>query len=191
MNLNGVTEKYVETIKAIILCGENKCFEPAVRLLYSAIDSLSWLYSDQINLNKRKVKNEYEKWANDFLIPELKRRGYNCTATELYLARCSQLHTFSAVAKNQKNTRIVAYALGEKEIMARTIQKLPEIEKISGGKKFVIIHIGDLVDSFLNATHQFFKLIENNKEISEKAIMKADYYYSPLDQHLFDTEPNN
>lgn len=190
MDLNGVAEKYVQTVKAIILCGENKCFEPAIRLLYSAIDSLSWLYSDQMDLNKRKVNKEYEKWVNDFLIPELKRYGYDCTATELYLARCSQLHTFSAVAKNQKNMRIVAYALGDKEIMSRTIQKLPEIENISAGKKFVIIHIGDLVDSFVNATHKFFKLIENNKENFEKAIIKADYYYTPLEQHLFDTRPN-
>lgn len=191
MNLNSVTEKYVQTIKAIIMCGENKCFEPAVRLLYSAIDSLSWLYSDQMDLNKRKVKEEYEIWVNDFLMPELKKHGYDCTATELYLARCSQLHTFSAVAKNQKNNRIIAYALGDKELMDKTIQKLPEIEKISAGKKFVIIHIGDLVDSFVNGTHQFFKAIENNKELLEKAIIKADYYYTPLDQHLFDIEPNN
>lgn len=189
MDLNGVMEKYVQTLKAIIMCGENKCFEPAVRLLYSAIDSLSWLYSDQMDLNKREVRKEYEKWVNDFFIPELKRHGYDCTATELYLARCSQLHTFSAVAKNQKNTRIVAYVLGDKEIMAKTIQKLPKIEKVSGGKKFVIIHIGDLLDSFINGTHNFFKLIENDKELFEKAILKADYYYAPLDQYLFDTEP--
>jgi mRNA-degrading endonuclease HigB of HigAB toxin-antitoxin module len=83
MNLNGVAEKYAQTIKAIILCGENKCFEPAVRLVYSAIDFLLWLYSDQTDLNKRKVKI--------------------------------------------------------------------------------------------------------NKEIFEKVIMKADHYYTPLDQHLFDT----
>lgn len=191
MNLNGVIEKYAQPIKAIILCGENKCFEPAVRLVYSAIDSLSWLYSDQTDLNKRKVKIEYEKWINDFLIPELRSRGYDCTAMELYLARCSQLHTFSAIAKNQNNTRIVAYALGDEESMVRTIQKLPEIENKSGEKQFVIIHIGDLVNSFINATHHFFKLIESNKEIFEKVIMKADHYYTPLDQHLFDIESNN
>ncbi|WP_347491226.1 hypothetical protein ABDB91_08810 [Desulfoscipio sp. XC116] len=184
MDFNGIAEKYVQTIKAILLCGDNKCFEPALRLLYSAIDSLSWLYSEQMDLKKREVKKEYEKWVNDFLIPKMKKHDYECTATELYLARCSQLHTFSAIAKKQNNTRVVAYVVGDKEILNKSIQSLPEIEKISEGTKFVIIHIGDLVSSFMDGTHEFFKLIENNKELLDKAIIKADSYYVPIDRYI-------
>lgn len=191
MTLEDIIGKYIETIKAIKICGENKCYESSVRLLYSAIDSLSWLYSDQMDLDKRKVKKEYEKWVNDFLIPELKKYGYDCTALELYLARCSQLHTFSAVAKKQKDIRIVAYVLGDKEFMIKTIQILPGIENISNGKKFVIMHIGDLVDCFINGTHKFFKMLEENNELAKKAISKVDYYYASLDNTLFNTETNN
>lgn len=94
------------------------------------------------------------------------------------------MHTFSAIAKKQNNTRVIAYVLGDKEILKKSIQSLPEIEKISGGTKFVIIHIGDLVSSFMDGTHEFFKLIENNKELLDKATIKADSYYVPIDRYI-------
>jgi len=186
MTLDDVAAKYAETTAAILMCGREKYFEPALRLLYSAIDSLSWLYSDEMDLENRKVGAEYEQWVNDFLIPYLEEYEYNCTAKEIYLARCSQLHTFSAIAKNQKDNRIVAYA-SDKEEVIRTNFKLPEIEKMSKGKKFIVISIGDLVQGFMNGTSEFFKQIEKDKKLYDNVIVKADNYYAPLDKRFLTT----
>ncbi|HWP96134.1 MAG TPA: hypothetical protein VN426_04730 [Syntrophomonadaceae bacterium] len=190
MTLDDVAQKYAETTAAILMCGREKYFESALRLLYSGIDSLSWLYSDQNDLEKRNVRNEYEGWVNIFLLPELKKFGYDCTATEIYYARCSQLHTFSAIAKKQGDNRIVAYASGDGENMNKVNQGLPDIEKMSNGKRFVIIHIGDLVQGFINGTSHFFKLTEEDEELSNKVIEKADFYYAPLDTKVLNKEQN-
>ena len=103
------------------------------------------------------------------------------TATELYFARCSQLHTFSAIAKNQKNTRVLAYVLGDNEHFEKVVHNLPEIEKSSNGTKFVLVRVECLVNSFIEATHTFFRLIEENETLHNNVIAKADNYYTPLD----------
>lgn len=175
MTLDDIAKKYAETTDAICMCGSKKYYESVWTLLYSAIDALSWLYSDQMDLARRNVGEEYKTWVSTFLLPNLD--GYDCTATEIYLARCSVLHTYSAIAKKQKDNRIVAYAYGDKGNMDRVNRKLPEIEKISGSK-FVLIHIGDLVNGYIKGTSAFFKHIEGNKVLLDKVIKKADNYYT-------------
>jgi len=107
MTLDDIAKKYAETTDAICMCGVKKYHESVLVLLYSAIDALSWLYSDQMDVNKRNVGDDYKKWVITFLLPNLE--GYNCTATEIYLARCSVLHTerntelFNKVIKKASN----------------------------------------------------------------------------------------
>lgn len=184
MTLDDVKAKYEKTINAILKCGP-ELHESALILLYAAIDSLSWLDSEQANLDDRNVAPEYKKWVQDFLLPELKNLGYDCTEDEIYYARCGYVHTYSALAKKQRNNRILVYGLGERQ---DTLVKLKSqallAEKITG-KKFIPIHIGDLVTGFIEATHKFFKQVEENHELLIRVINKADKYYAPLDERLF------
>lgn len=175
MTIDDIAKKYAETTDAICICGSKNYSEAVLILLYSAIDALSWLYSDQMDLDERNVGEDYRKWVSTFLLPNLEE--YDCTATEIYLARCSILHTYSALAKNQKGNRMVAYAYGNKENIDRVNLKLPEIQIISGSK-FVLLHIGDLVSGYIKGTSAFFKQIEGDKELFDKIIRKADNYYA-------------
>lgn len=166
MTLDDIAKKYAETTDAILMCGEKQYSESVLTLLYSAIDALSWLYSGQMDINKRDVGKDYRNWVIAFLLPYL--HGYDLTAKEIYLARCSLLHTYSAVAKHQDNNRIVAYAYGDKENMNKVNrEELPQIELMSG-RKFVILHIGDLAKGFMEGTNNFFKQVEENKELTVK-----------------------
>ncbi len=147
MTIDEIAKKYVETTEAICLCAENKYYEAVFILLYSAIDSLSWLYSEKKDINKRNVREEYKNWINKFLLPNLD--GYDCTAEEIYLARCALLHTYSALAKRQNNNRIISYLYGDKEFEKKTIDIVNRLSETIE-KKYVIIHMGDLVYHSLN-----------------------------------------
>jgi len=182
MTLNDIVKKYDQTLDAIRYCVDREYSEALWTLLYSAIDSLSWLYSDETDLEKRNSKEDYIQWVNTFLIPILE--GYDCTAMELYLARCSTIHTYSAVAKKQRDNRIVTYAYS-KEQLEQVKRKLPIIEELSDSK-FVILLIDDLVKAWYVATIVFIKQIEKDSELLERVIKKADYYYSPLDKSFLD-----
>lgn len=121
---------------------------------------------------------DYKKWVSMFLLPNLE--DYNCTEKEIYLARCSVLHTYSAVAKHQKNNRIVSYTCGEKGYLNRLNRIIPEFEVMS--EKIVLINIGDLVNGYINGTSSFFKQIEKSKELLGKVIKKSDNYYADTTQ---------
>lgn len=174
MTIDEIAKKYVETTQAILICAENRYYESVLILLYSAIDSLSWLYSEQMDINKRSVGKEYKNWVNKFLLPNLD--GYNCTAEEIYLARCALTHTYSAIAKKQNHNRIIVYLYGDKEFEKKTNNTVNELNKITK-EKYVCMHTGDMVNAFIKGTSDFFKQIESDIKIYDNVISKAEYYY--------------
>ena len=42
----------------------------------------------------------------------------------------------------------------------------------------------ELTSYLASPVREFFKLIENNKEFMDKAIIKADSYYVPIDRYI-------
>lgn len=174
MTIDEVAKKYVETTQAVLMCAENKYFESVWILLYSAIDSLSWLYSEEMDIERRNVGKEYKNWVNKFLLPNLD--GYDCTAEEIYLARCALLHTYSAIAKRQNNNRIIVYLYGDKELEKKANNIVNELNE-SREEKYVAIHMGDLVNAYINGTRDFFKQIERDSKLNNSVICKAEYYY--------------
>lgn len=174
MNLDEIMKKYVETTQAILICSDNKYYEPVLILLYSSIDSISWLYSKQVDIDKRNVGKEYKDWINKFLIPNLK--GYDCTAKELYLARCAVLHTYSAVAKYQGNNRIIAYVYGDKEYENRIRKIVNEDEKLKE-ENLILIHMGDLINAYCKGMNDFFNQVLMDNNLYSNVIRKAEFYY--------------
>lgn len=177
MTVDEIAKKYVETTLAIYTCANNKYYESVWVLFYSAIDSVSWLYSEQMDINKRRVGREYKDWVNKYLLPNLD--GYNCTAEELYLARCSVLHTYSSMAKHQGNNRIIVYVYGDKEY-ENMISKIVNEDETIRKENFVLIHMGDLVNAYSKGMSAFFKQVEIDKKLYDRVIEKTKYYYRAI-----------
>ena len=100
--------------------------EEALILLYSTMDSVSWLYSNETNIDNRKPGKDFRKFTKDFFLPCLP--GYDISAEELYLARCAVVHTSSSLSSNQKNNR--QFELMFTPLNTNRIKKLNETKSI-------------------------------------------------------------
>jgi hypothetical protein len=69
-------------------CIEKKLSGPALILIYSGIDTVGWLDSSE----DYATRTSFMKWVDAYL---LQAKPLQCTALELYAARCGLLHTFT------------------------------------------------------------------------------------------------
>jgi hypothetical protein len=91
------------------------------------------------------------RWCERYLLPGT---ALNCTAADLYAARCTVLHTYtskSALSRSGK-AREMIYAWGDK-----TARELQRIVDIAHRATHVAVHIETLAKSFENAVHTFLK----------------------------------
>lgn len=92
------TEKLKQLSRSIELCLTEDLWEPALILIYSGIDAMSWL-----NRPADKPENtsiDFVRWVNEFILPE---SGLTCTAEEVYAARCGLVHSHTAESRWQKD----------------------------------------------------------------------------------------
>lgn len=175
MTIDEIAQIYKEICRAIYLCYEKKYDISALILLYSAIDALSWLYSEQNDINKRIVEQDYKRWVKEFFLPNLD--GYDCTAQEIYLSRCSILHTYSAGAKNQNDNRLFMYFYCGRDNEMQVKNMMDEFENFIGKKHVLVVHIGDFVKALEKGINDFFKCVKESKNLFNNVIKKAEKYY--------------
>lgn len=155
---------YKEMFEAIDACYQKALIMPCLSLIYTVIDSISWLgYGDKEESSKKR----FVQWVDKYLHPRIKD---NCSAIDLYSARCSILHGLSwesELSKNHKAKRIV-YSLG------RNTESSSQLDKELFSQDFVAsVHIDALIVSLKNAVNAFFADAEDNEELRNR-IKKAD-----------------
>ncbi|MBR3697382.1 MAG: hypothetical protein IKM97_03855 [Clostridia bacterium] len=162
MKIEEVKKKTEKRILAIYDCFKNGYIEESLILLYSTIDSISWLYSDETNVDKRKPGCDFMKFSKDYYLPYL--TGYDISVEELYLARCSVVHTSSSLARNQKQNRQFQYSTSEDN---RNVQN--NITKLVCST-CISINIKDLILALKFSIEKFFDSLSINKinEIDKK-----------------------
>jgi hypothetical protein len=131
-------KNFVSIFEAIHLCLDNKLILPALMLIYTAIDIVG-------GLERKKgegTKASFIRFVDGYL---LITKQLECTALELYAARCGILHAAAAESDLYKkgDVRLVIYAWGT--------AKVEDIKK--AGEKIerhdtVAVHISDLIDAF-------------------------------------------
>jgi hypothetical protein len=146
----------------------NNYILPALILIYSGIDSASWL---AINNDNIPVKKRFISWVNKFLLPAGK---ISSTAEELYYARCGILHTLTAYS-DKRNIRKISYSYGTADNNKFQIV----LDKISE-KGFVSVHINDLYSAYCFALAKFFEESLENKSLADQIKHKAVKYFSNL-----------
>jgi hypothetical protein len=157
-----------ELITTIDYCLNSKWNLPSLILIYSGIDILAWL-----NLPSNREKNtkaDFIKWATNYLLPNSKLK---CTADDLYGARCSLVHTYTAESHSSRrgSAKVIYYAWGDGN--SNELQQV--INKM--GYQGVAIHIKELFDAFVNGVKLFKNDLSNSIEKAQLVYKRADKFF--------------
>lgn len=85
---------------AVKACLDERLWEPGLILFYSVVDALAWLDCPREQADVTRA--DFMKWVTTYLLPI---PGADCTAADLYAARCGLLHTHTAESKLSRNAR--------------------------------------------------------------------------------------
>jgi hypothetical protein len=171
MSRKSLEDNILKHFIAIDLCIEKALLMPALILIYSGLDSLASLNRPQDKENV--TRSDFTRWCNNYLLPE---SGLKCTDIDLYAARCSILHTNTAVSDlsiKRKASELI-YCIGDISERQKIYQKIID-EKYP--RKTIIINIVDLEKAFKNS---FFVFAEDLKSKPDKLALvyeRARYYF--------------
>lgn len=160
--------KLVSMADVIRACIDKKWLEPALILIYSAIDIVAWLDSQE----EWTTRKSFIDWTDKYL---LKSKHIGCSAIEVYAARCGLLHTLSPESKlsRQGASRHIYYAWGTAEP-----SKLQQgIDSLGQTKEHIAIHINDLFEGWLFGTEAFLNDINNSGHKKSVVYSKASRFF--------------
>jgi hypothetical protein len=152
-------------------CIEKKYIGPALILIYSGIDTVGWLSSNE----DYATRNSFMKWVDAYL---LKEKPLQCTSLELYAARCGLLHTFTADSKlsSTGEARRICYSWGTGNVhdLHRTLQWA------GNASEHVAVHVNDLYEAWRLGVLKFTDELEKTPERKRQVYKKADKFFSDL-----------
>ena len=159
-------KNYYQMFNGIELCINQKLQLPALTLIYSTIDSLSWLAYGDIGGNKV----QFTKWVDEYMDNE---KLLDITSLDLYSARCAIIHTLTPNSKrsNKKEASVLCYAWGDanRSLGEKSIEK-------SGINGLKIIHINDLFESLKIGTLKFTK----NDNLNKNTLDRMTQHYTNI-----------
>lgn len=102
-------ENLRELFAAIDICHANGMTIPTAALIYVAIDTLGWMKYGAVERSSRK---RFTQWSEEYIKEFF---DDNCSAVDLYSARCATLHSISAESSlsSSGQARQVLYAFGK------------------------------------------------------------------------------
>jgi hypothetical protein len=167
---------FLEIIKAIRQCIDGKFHIPALILIYTSIDSVSYLYRP----HQKSVQKRFTTWVNDWLI---NKSAAKYQAIELYAARCAILHTLTSDSdlSKSKSARRISYCYGNKKE-----DDLQKILDMTNPGEFISLHIENLFKTFCNALIDFFNHCKNNSQLSQQLENISSRYFNVIDGDLGD-----
>ena len=172
MSEQNLFRSYSQIITAADYCIAENLIMPALILIYSAIDSISWVASDDEN---QPVGERFQTWVDDWM---LQKYPLPCTAIELYAARCAILHTLTpnSILSEKKGVRRISYAWGKAKQ-----NDLAESIKLLEYPGLVAVHVNDIFYSFNNGFVDFIETLEKDTIRKELFIQKATKHFVNTD----------
>ena len=152
---------------AIGMCVDAKLIMPALALLYTSIDIAAWVRSgDQGN-----IASQFISWADRYLLPD---SGLQCTAKELYSARCGLLHTYSSQSRLTKKNeaRELVYAWGNST--AEDFQELIDLAQID---TFIPIKIEILFEAYRQGIKRMLDELQRDEQLASRAYERGSKFY--------------
>ncbi|MGE6992670.1 hypothetical protein [Stutzerimonas zhaodongensis] len=171
---------YLQTLQAIEYCENNHLQTPALVMLYSAIDSVSWLSSS----NPKASGKAFKAWVSEWM---LKDPRIKCTAEELYAARCGLVHTLTPTSSlTQRGIRKVAYAWG-----SASSQRLEElIDSVDAASELVAVHLSDLIQVFRNGMADYLEYVSEDSQRKEAFEAKCREHFATVSMERVDEAIN-
>ena len=141
---------------------------PALILLYSAIDSVSWIASDDEN---QFVGKRFQSWVDTWM---LQKYPLPCTAIELYAARCGILHTLTPDSdlSEKKGIRRISYAWGTAQ--QKDLDESIKLLEYPG----VAVHVNDIFSSFQSGFADFLESLEKDEARKDLFMQKASKHFA-------------
>lgn len=165
--MNNILEHMRNLHRAIGDCLERGQHFAALILLYAGIDIIA-----SIEMKKGNNKNSFIRWAGSYLIPA---GSLDCTAIELYSARCGILHTMTAESDLSRSgqARAIYYSWGSADSSA--LNSAIEMSEAKG--KVVIVNVEELSDAFMTAVLNWAAEVQQNPVRLQRIEAKATEWF--------------
>lgn len=162
-----------QLISAIMICRDNNFITPSLILLYSGIDVMSWLNCPKSQ--PKVIRSDFWEWVEKYLLPNSQ---LNCSAKDLYSARCGILHTLTAESDSSKHgkAKIICYSWGTGD--ENKLQKALNNNSVTQNAKAV--HFNKLFYAFITGIEKFVIELENDKQKAEIAYKRANKMFSNI-----------
>jgi hypothetical protein len=155
-------------ISSIELCRKEQFITPSLMLAYATIDIMAWLNRDVSHLDVQ--RSDFIKWVDTYLLPNSQ---LSCTAIDLYAARCSLLHSYSAESRLSREGKAsqLLYAWGVAD--EQELQKLIDLE---GSRDAKAVQVEKLLAALKKGVEQFISNVVHNKLV----LHRADKFFSNM-----------
>lgn len=166
---------YKELISGIEICLSKGLLLPVLVLIFTAIDTVGWLASEDQNQG---VGKRFRAWVDKWM---LQKYPLPCTAEELYQERCAILHTLTPGSRltKEKGVRRIAYAWGDAKL-----KDLEESIKLTKYPMLVAVHVDDIFLSFRNGFADFLEMLESHPASKKIFIQKANKHFANMDKDI-------
>lgn len=167
---HGAIRSFRDLFDAIEEQLQNQRHLPALILIYSTIDSVSWLTARDIST--KGVRQRFEFWTEKWILPSL---PIKCSSTELYAARCAILHTFTSHSdlSLRGDARRVVYAYGAASTIA--------LQNKLNSEAFVVVHVQELYSAVKEAIDGSLKNVLLDEMFSKTVDDRLHNYFGTVD----------
>lgn len=176
MTQQSLFQNYMQLLEAVEHCEQSNLLIPALVLIYSAIDSVSWLAAD----NHKESGKAFKKWTQDWL---LRSGDLDCSAEELYAARCGIIHTLTPISSlTSKGVRKIAYSWGT----ARNEDLKALINLTPSSNELVAVHLSDLIRVFRNAMADYINHVQSDPDLRAAYEKKCEQHFTHITNSRLD-----
>lgn len=168
MSRQSFYNNYIQLIRSLDHAEENHLVVPALVLVYSAIDSVSWLAAPGSKDSGKYFRNWVEKWL-------LRDPRIKCNAEELYAARCGLVHTLTPTSSmTQKGVRKIAYSWGSgNNALLDSALKMGQLES-----QIVSVHLSDLIEAFRNGMADYMEYVDRDPTLTAAFEKKCEEHFA-------------
>ena len=162
-----------ELLTVTVKCFNDKHVLPGMILLYAHIDIAASLNRPESKAEA--TRDDFKNWVNEYLLPE---SNLNCTADDLYAARCGLLHAYTSESRASRagEAKQIFYAWGTAAdgVLQQRLQRVG-LDSIATG-----IHIDTLFDAYQTAIHRFMDTLAQDNKKAQLAYRRADKFFTNI-----------
>jgi hypothetical protein len=157
--LDSLHTKFGELLAAMAVCFRLKLTTPTLILLYTGMDVGAWLASTNPGA---KTKQRFLPWVKKYV---LTHPSLDCSAIDLYAARCGVLHNLSPESDLSRGgkARQILYAWGDSE--AADLRKMIERGEM---QNIVAVQLESLIEHFRAGIKRFLDDARSSPAVSKE-----------------------